>query len=469
MSSFINRIYSISPDLFQNFLISMFDLLSYRIRRKKTYKNWKKYYKQKQYSSLFGLQKIQNDKLTEFINFANDNSKYYKYLYKDIDLSAIKGVRDLKMLPVIDKEEIRTNINDIVTLSKKKAYIANTGGTTGKSLEILFSQEDIQERWAILDAFREEFGYKLGLRTAWFSGKTILSKKDERINRFWKTDYIYKIRYYSTFHINQNTIKYYINNLNQYKPIIISGFPSNIFSIANFSITQDYPINFQSKAIFVTAETIIPYQIEMIRKAFKCKVYNQYASSEGAPFITQCPEGKLHYQLLSGVIEIVDKDMCPSDKGEILVTSFTTHGTPLIRYRIGDEMKLSNEKCKCGQLNPIIEKIYGRVNDYIYSTERGEINLGNISNCVKYVSGIINFQIIQKTFNLINVLIVRDVKVYSKKDEVTFLRELRERLGEKIEIVFNYVDEIGKSKSGKFQIVKNEINNFLKSETNAKN
>ena len=36
------------------------------------------------------------------------------------------------------------------------------------------------------------------------------------------------------------------------------------------------------------------------------------------------------------MFEVVDENMQPATEGEILVTSFITHGTPLIRYRIGD-------------------------------------------------------------------------------------------------------------------------------------
>ena len=42
---------------------------------------------------------------------------------------------------------------------------------------------------AFLDNFRSKYGYKLGARTAWFSGKDILNINDVRKLRFWKTDY----------------------------------------------------------------------------------------------------------------------------------------------------------------------------------------------------------------------------------------------------------------------------------------
>ena len=40
-------------------------------------------------------------------------------------------------------------------------------------------------------------------------------------------------------------------------------------------------------------------------------MYNQYASSEGAPFIIECKEGNLHLELQSGVFEVLDENDKP--------------------------------------------------------------------------------------------------------------------------------------------------------------
>ena len=462
MSSLINSIYTFSPNFIQNIFVSLFDFYNYTKRHSGRYKYYKNFYKKMDHSPLSELKIIQNKRLVDFLNYTITNSKFYKLFYKNIDISLIKRVEDLNKLPSINKETIRNNFHDITTINRKKACIIHTGGTTGKSLEIFFTWEDIQERWAILDTFREEFGYKLGKRTAWFSGKTILNEKDEIKKRFWKTDYFYNIRYYSTFHLTPKTIPYYIENLNKYKPIIISGFPSSIFEIANYARIYKMQINFNPTAIFTTAEILVSEQTKIIEKIFKCKVYDQYSSSEGAPFVIQCCNSNMHYELLSGVIEIVDENLNPTDEGEVLVTSFSTRGTPLIRYEIGDRMKISSQKCSCGNNNPIIERIEGRVIDFVYSNERGKMNLGNISNCVKYVKGVIKFQIIQNKVNEIVVKVLKDSNIYTDKDEKLFMKELRDRLGDNINIIFDYVNDIPKEKSGKYKIIKNEISHLLK-------
>src|SRR3546814_13810209 len=79
--------------------------------------------------------------------------------------------------------------------------------------------------------------------------------------------------------------------------------------------------------------------------------------------------------------------MQPAREGEILVTSFTTRGTPLIRYRIGDRISLAPDdyRCPCGSCFPVVKHIDGRTADFIWSPENGKVNLGNISNSTKEI------------------------------------------------------------------------------------
>ncbi|MCF7823972.1 MAG: phenylacetate--CoA ligase family protein [Candidatus Marinimicrobia bacterium] len=422
----------------------------------------KRQYKELQTAPLEHLLDLQNTRFLEFINYVTNHSEFYKNYYADIDLSQIKDVTGISLLPVMEKETLRRNIKTIKTISPNKSYVGHTGGTTGKSLEVYYRWDDIQDRFAMLDAFREKYGYKFGKRTAWFSGKTILNKKDERKKRFWKLDYFFNIRYYSTFHITQENIPYILEDLNWYQPKIISGFPSNLFEIANTARLNDLRVTFKPDIIFTTAETLIKEQIDVIEEVFNCKVFDQYASSEGAPFLFQCQKGRMHFQLLSGIIEIVDENMKPAQEGEILVSSFTTRGTPLVRYRIGDKMSWSNEICDCGDTQPVIKSVQGREIEYIYSRERGKINLGNISNCVKNLNGVVKFQIIQDKLDEIDVKIITDQSHYSGEDENEFKKELVDRLGELIKINFHYVQDIEKSASGKYSIVKNNIHHLVK-------
>src|SRR5690606_16248999 len=114
------------------------------------------------------------------------------------------------------------------------------------------------------------------------------------------------VRYYSTFHMKEEYLKFYVEDLIKYAPEYLVGFPSTMFEIAKYGLRNkfDFPSN-TIKAIFPTAETITEESRKTIETFFKTKLYNQYASSEGAPFIFECENGNLHLELQSGVFEVL--------------------------------------------------------------------------------------------------------------------------------------------------------------------
>ena len=449
-------VYKSLPNVFQNLLITLFDILQYRRRHASGYFKYKEYLNSVDKLSRHELKAIQNEKLVDYLTYCKLHSPYFKKILKDIDVT--KGLDCLKEMPICDKEAFRKNIPSMITGNKSDMYGAKTGGTTGTAMQIYFRWDDVAERFAFLDVFRERFGYKFGERTAWLSGKDILTKRDLRKNRFWKQDWAYNIRYYATFNINDKTIPFYIKDLQKYQPKFIVGFPSSIVEIAKYGISRNIDLGYKVSAIFPTAETKVTEEAKTITSFFGGGVYDQYASSEGACFITECEAGSLHFELLSGVIEVVDDEGNPAEEGRMLITAFHTRGTPLIRYDIGDRMKWSDRKsCTCGRETPIVEEIQGRINDYIYSRETGKCNLGNISNSIKYVNGVKKFQVVQNEIDKIRVIVEKDGDVYSDEDEQLFLSELVYRLGESMIITFEYVDIIPREKSGKFRIVKNHI------------
>lgn len=446
-------IYRALPDTLQGMLISIFNYLAYRGRYGGAYNSYVKKFNANRTLGLVELKQIQEKKFEECLRHAKTHSNFYKN-------HNLVTLDNISTLPIITKEELRKDINGVYTIPKTKGIVSKTGGTTGKSLEVVFTEEDMQERFAMLDDFRNRFGYKLGKSTAWFSGKNLLTIKDIKKKRFWKTDTLYKVRYYSTFHIKEDYLKYYVEDLIKYQPEYLVGFPSTILEIARYGLRNgyDYPEGV-TKAVFPTAETINPEMRSHIESFFKTKMYDQYASSEGAPFIFECSNGNLHLELQSGVFEVLDNDNEPTQSGRLIVTSFTTKGTPLVRYDIGDSITLedSSKICNCGNNNPLVREIQGRVDDYIYSPENGKINLGNISNTLKDTKGILKFQVVQNELNKIELFLVTDGLTYNKEIENKLTQNWRDRIGNSMELDIIHVSDIPVEKSGKYRLVKNNI------------
>ena len=446
--SFKDKVIKIMPFILQNTGISLFNTYQYKVRHGGEYEKFKKYYSKVDEFSEEKLHEAFIDKKISFLAYVKSNSSWYKN----------HSFEDLSLVDVLEKQDIVNNLNKIKTINEKDGLVSLTGGTTGASMKVIYTKSDMQERFAILDHFRAKHGYELGKKTAWFSGKNLISENDISKGNCSHYDFVNKIRFYSTFHINKKNFGTYWRSLNKFQPEFIVGFPSSVYELCEIADSQGLRLKNKVKVFFPTAETVLPQHREVIGRVLGCKLVDQYASSEGAPFILECTEGNLHIHPLTGIFEVVDENMQPAMQGELVVTSFTTKGTPLIRYRVGDRIKLApkDERCTCGSVFPIVNKIEGRSTDYILSPTHGKVNLGNISNSTKDVAGIIQFQVIQHSAKRLEVLVVASDD-FIKKEQYKFEQALTERFGSELIINMKVVNQISKEKSGKFRLVKNLI------------
>lgn len=435
-----------SPHFLQNLAVTLFNVYQYRIRHGGFYSDFRKYYLRAENFSREELEQEIKQKKYEFFSYAVNNSKWYKN----------QNLNNFNETRVLEKTDVINNLEEIKTISESEGIVSLTGGTTGASMKVIYTKKDMQERFAILDHFRAQHGYKLGKKTAWFSGKNLITQKDIEKGICSNYDFVNKIRFYSTFLINEKNFDAYWKSLNDFQPEFLVGFPSSVFEICQIAKSKGLKYAGRAKVFFPTAETVLPEHRQIISEVLGCKLVDQYASSEGAPFILECKAGNLHIHPLTGIFEVVDDDLKPVRSGQMLITSFTTHGTPLIRYQIGDSITLADpiKQCKCGSFFPLVERIEGRTNDYILSPTHGKVNLGNISNSTKDTKGIVCFQLIQDKSDHMEVRIVAN-KDFDKKQELNFISSLRERIGNEIELDIIYVEAIEREKSGKFRIVKN--------------
>ena len=448
----LEKIYDLSPIWFQNVMCSLKGYANFRSRYGKKYHEYRQFFKEFDNWPLEKQLQYQQEQLIAFLQYAVANSAFYRKLYKDIDISTIKTIEDLKRLPTVDKEMLRANIQDVVTITG--GVEGHTGGTTGKSLVVRSTLEDSMIRMAMLDNFKSRVGFEQNrMRRATFNGKHIVPVNQKK-KVFWRYNAACKQMIFSSFHLTEANIGAYVEELNKFKPAAIDGFFTSMLDVADYIERHGIKLTFNPIAIFPTSETLTQVGREKLERVFGCKVYNQYASSEGAPFIADCPNQVLHMELASGVFEHLT-----DDSDEVVVTSFTTHGTPLIRYRIGDSMRFSgNSTCSCGLHEPIVEEIIGRRLDYLFTAEGAKINAGNVANILKNVpNAIIRAQFIQDKMDEVRVLLEVDPQRYSPEHEQKLRDEFAHKFGPNTTLVIEVVDEIPRAASGKFRMIINKL------------
>lgn len=457
-------VYRNAPYFVKVILLNIIALSNYKKRNTKGYSLFLKKYYDNWRLDIKDLENIQNDELKHLLKEAYFFSSYYQKIFNrnNVDIEDIENNprNVLNRLPLLSKADRRSFSKEILNQNPKRKLIeiGYTSGTSGTPTENYLDQESIDRSFALWSRFHETIGIKKGMKSIRFSGRLIVNP-EQKTGPFWVYNYFDKQLLMSTYHLTEKNLVHYIDKINKFTPQFLDGYPSAFYIIANFALKNGIKLQCKPIAITTTAETLYDYQRSIIQEFFQCKVYNQYASSEGSPVITECNYGGLHVNMDSGVFEFLNNNDEPAKPGEMarmVVTSFRNLKTPLIRYDILDTVILSEHMdCECGCKMPIIEKIIGREDDILWTEEKGYV--GRMDTAYKGLEGILQSQIIQLTPTK---FIIRNVidKMFTKDIEYKFKKNLIDRLGNNIELNFEYVDSIPLGKNGKFEAVKRKFN-----------
>ncbi|MDM1522305.1 phenylacetate--CoA ligase family protein [Empedobacter sp. 225-1] len=414
--------------------------------------------KDSDYDFMINYQKI---KLTQLLIECFLFSKYYNNLFlsNNISIDDIKKnpYEALYSLPILSKKERKEYVDEIINnnKSRKVSTIGFTSGTTGTPTKNVLDYESEAMSFALWNRFHIMIGLNKKERNVRFSSNIIIKPQNKR-PPFWVYNKTDDQLIMSVFHLKESYLESYIDKLNSFEPIYLDGFPSAIYIVSEYINRKNIKLNFKPIAICTTAETLFEFQREEIEKAFNCKVFNQYASSEGSPFITECKYGNMHLNEDSGVFEILDENNKPVNKGEVgrlVVTSLRNWKTPLLRYDILDYVEtVSNDsKCLCNSPFKHVKSVLGRSNDMLWTFERGYVS-GGIASVIKEVNGIDQLQIVQIDPNKLVVKIVKNTK-FSVESENNISKKLKNILGDKISIKFEYKKVIDHNKSGKLKLL----------------
>jgi phenylacetate-CoA ligase len=113
----------------------------------------------------------------------------------------------------------------------------------------------------------------------------------------------------------------------------------------------------------------LPAVRSAIEEAFGARVYEHAGSTEAGPFGSPCAEGGLHIDGSQFACEIVGADLepvAPGERGELLVTPLGRTGFPVLRYRTGDVVLNTDERCPGGHEDRWLPGgIVGRTDDMV--------------------------------------------------------------------------------------------------------
>ena len=175
-------------------------------------------------------------------------------------------------------------------------------------------------------------------------------------------------------------------------------------------------------SIFIkgTSEKIYKNYHKEVIKAFGSKIRSEYGATESGIIAFECPAGSMHINMEGVIVEEVNN--------EIVVTNLQMKSFPIIRYRLGDYIKLASNsiKCNCGRNHRILEEVTGRIGQLVYG--KNEIYPSLIfyyifKNLDLHHSISLNYQIIQKEKGKLFIRIEQQLKqIELKKIDSEFVK-----------------------------------------------
>ena len=393
----------------------------------------------------------------KLLTSAFDHVPYYKNAWNDNQKQAAYS-GDISSLPLLEKAEIRNQPRAFIRqdLHPYKDYTFYTSGTSGTPIATIWTREEIRASLAVReDRSASWAGVSFSLPRATFSGRMVepdpLSK-----GPFYRFNLAEKQVYLSPFHLRPDTAQKYVDAIRKHKVEWLTGYAVSLYLLGKMIIDKNIPVP-PLKAIITTSEKVTLEMRQVMKKAFGCRVYEEYSTVENALFASECEYGRLHVSPDIGIIEILRSDGSytePGEIGEVVATCLLRKYQIFIRYRIGDLAAWDPEPCPCGRVLPVIKEVVGRIEDVVIGPD-GRLLVrfhGVFINQPHVMEG----QIIQKELNHIHVKII-PTNGFNSDDVKEIIYRVHQRLGNSVKVTVEQVIDIPRTKSGKFKAVISEL------------
>jgi len=407
------------------------------------------------------LKKHQWQALQNILNHAFVNTTFYANHWAKVGITSvndIKNMADFARLPVVTKTDIAEHYHAIVAKKYNQNIKKSTGGSTGQPLRFELDNESNTRREAVMWRGYGWLGAGLGQKTLYLWGADIGQASSLKTLKNMLYHRFYNRKMLNSFAMNINNMNTYIDQINTYKPTALVSYVNPLVELAKFMIKHKLAV-FSPQTILTGAEPLYEHQRTLIEQAFNCPVYNTFGCREFMLIAAECQQHKkLHMNSDHLVVETINDNgqAVIEESGDLVITDLFNYGMPLIRYINGDKATLVKTQCACGNPLPLMKSIDGRKLDMI-KTPSGKTIPGELfPHLFKEFSHINRFQVKQTRLNQleINLIVTED---FSAQDQAKMTQEINKYSNNELALIFNIVDDIPLTPSGKHRVTICEV------------
>ena len=317
------------------------------------------------------LEALQLMRLKSVLERVYNNVPFYRNSFDSVGIkpASITSLKDLQRLPFTTKQDMRDSYPYALFAAPMEEIVRihASSGTTGKPTVVGYTKKDI-ENWADLmartlvtagahkgDIIHNAYGYGL------FTGGLGVHNGAERLGA-------------SVIPISGGNTARQLMIMQDFGSTVITCTPSYSLFIAEEA--RSAGLDFKSFKLRVGIFGAEPWSEAMraeIEEKLNLTALDIYGLSEimGPGVAQECFEGKcgLHIwedHFIPEIINPLTGELLPEgEKGELVITTITKQGIPLIRYRTRDITSLTYEPCICGRTHARISRLSGRSDDML--------------------------------------------------------------------------------------------------------
>jgi len=316
------------------------------------------------------MSKLQLERLQDVVKRAYENVPYYKKRFKEAGIKPedIKTLDDIQKLPFTTKDDLRAAypFGMFAVPRREIVEVHTSSGTTGKPTVSGYTREDLKIWGEVMarglsmfgltddDIIQNTHGYGL------FTGGFGVHYGAQNIGA-------------TVIPISTGQTRRQIEIMKDFGTTVLIFTPSYGLYLAEVLEEEGLTTaDINLKSIGFGAEMWTEEMRQEIQKRFDAPAYNIYGLTEimGPGVALECPEQDgLHVMDDHFYPEIIDsetKAVLPNgEKGELVLTTLTRHGMPIIRFRTKDVTSLKTGTCGCGRTHIKMERITGRTDDML--------------------------------------------------------------------------------------------------------
>ncbi|NPV74339.1 MAG: phenylacetate--CoA ligase [Pelotomaculum sp.] len=311
----------------------------------------------------------QEKKLREFLPRLYASSPFYRRKLDEagIDPKSVRTLADLARLPFTTKEELRNGypLGLMAVPEEKVVRVHSSSGTTGKPVIVPYTAKDVKT-WAEMMA-----------RCLAMAGVTIRDRVQVTPGYgLWTAGIGFQagVELLGAMAIPTgpgNTEKQ-IEMMLDLRTTVLIGTSSYGLLLAEEIHRRGLKEKIKLRLGIFGSERWGGKMRARIEELLGIETFDIYGLTEiyGPGISIDCPaHSGLHYWHDHLLFEIVDpvsgRQLSPGEEGELVITTLTKEGMPLLRYRTRDITRIIERQCPCGSPYPMTERILGRTDDMI--------------------------------------------------------------------------------------------------------